>query len=87
VTAPFNQALRQIEDQLTPEHETALLRAYRGLCLGRVGRKEEARNDLDRAANEAGMDTHVLRLIMRGFLILGDTNRVAEIKRRAAAKE
>jgi serine/threonine protein kinase/Tfp pilus assembly protein PilF len=86
-TAQFTQALRQIEDQLAPGHETALLRAHRGICLGKLDRKEEARRDLDLAASEAGLDTKSLRTVILGFQALGDTNRAAEIKRLAAAKE
>jgi serine/threonine protein kinase len=86
-TQQFGQALRQLDDQLLPGHESARLRAYRGLCLVMLGRSEEAHRDLDQADGEAGLDMQLLRKVITGFQLLGDTNRVSEIRRRAKARE
>ena len=59
----------------------ALLRAYRGQCLGALDREEDARRDLEQAKSEAGLNMQVLRVVLDGYRLLGDSKRVEEIQK------
>ena len=76
----FTQALRQTQDSLSAGGEKALVRAYQGLCRAALGQEQEARRDLERAQNEAGLDMQVLGRVYDGYKLLGDSGRAAEVQ-------
>jgi Tfp pilus assembly protein PilF len=78
----FGLALAQIEDALRAGGEKALTRAYSGFCRAPLSQTEQARGDLERALQEAPLDQQVLRVVRRGYQILGDHEKVRELERR-----
>jgi serine/threonine protein kinase/predicted Zn-dependent protease len=77
----FTQAVRQMDDLLTPGHEKALVRAYRGACLAALDRPAEARQDLEQARREAGLDMEVLAIVLNGYKLLRDAKQISEIQK------
>jgi tetratricopeptide (TPR) repeat protein len=77
--AQFTQALRQTQDTLSSGGERALVRAYQGLCHAGLEESAEARQDLEQALTEGGRDMHVLRVVIDGFRLLGDSKRAREV--------
>jgi tetratricopeptide (TPR) repeat protein len=77
----FEEAVRQIDDALKEGGERPLHRASRGLCLAAlVGHEEEARKDLEKALAEAPDDLQILNIVLDGYIMLGDRQRVEQIR-------
>jgi tetratricopeptide (TPR) repeat protein len=76
----FEEALRQIDDALTAGGERPLHRASRGLCLAALHRNEEARKDLEQAQAEAPDDLQILGIVLDGYFMMGDQQRVEQIR-------
>jgi serine/threonine protein kinase/Tfp pilus assembly protein PilF len=72
----FKQALRQTQDRLDAGGERALVRAYQGLFRAALAQQTEARQDLEQAVKEAGVDVSVLGIVRNGYNLLRDTERV-----------
>jgi serine/threonine protein kinase/Flp pilus assembly protein TadD len=72
----FRQALQQTQDRLGAGGEKALVRAYQGLFRAALGQQAEARQDLEQAVKEAGVDVSVLGIVRNGYNLLADPGRV-----------
>jgi tetratricopeptide (TPR) repeat protein len=75
----FRQALQQTQDRLSAGGERALVRAYQGLFRAALGQQAEARQDLEQAVKEAGVDVSVLGVVRNGYNLLADAGRVVAL--------
>ena len=80
-TNQFKLALLQTPASIKRSGERTLARAYQGLCEAALGRAQEAREDLNTAREEAGLDLNVLRIVYHGFQILHDNERAREVEK------
>jgi serine/threonine protein kinase/Tfp pilus assembly protein PilF len=72
----FKQALQQTQDRLSAGGEKPMVRAYQGLFRAALDQQAEARQDLEQAVKEAGVDVSVLGIVRDGYSLLEDASRV-----------
>jgi len=72
----FKQALQQTRDRLSAGGEKPMVRAYQGLFRAALHQEPEARQDLEQAVKEAGVDISVLGIVRHGYNLLADASRV-----------